>query len=321
MSDYLWDRSAPVDPEVADLEARLNPLAFEARQHPLLFRPRRRRVGGFALGLAASIAVIAGLSAFHVWRLQWETNRPWSIRGGGAFTVGAPLRVGPTPTTVNIARLGVLQATPGTDLSLDETASPRHRLTMTRGAIDVRLWAPPGRVAVHTPAGDVVDLGCIFSLAVDAGGVAHLSVRTGWVELTNAHGDAAIPAGASASMSADREPQVPVYDDASAAFRGAVRAIESTTRPVDAQWLRTVAMEARPRDAITVLTLSNVTGLAPDVRTALLDTAQRLHQPPTADAVPRIIAGDRDLFWQWFDSLPLPRLKNWWANWRDALPR
>ena len=258
---------------------------------------------------------------FHAWRLQWDANRPWSIDGGGSLAVGAPLRVGHSPTTVNIARLGELHAQPGTDLSLDETASPRHRFTMTRGTIDVRVWAPPGRVAVHTPAGDVVDLGCIFSLAVDASGVAHLSVRTGWVELTNTHGDVAIPAGASASMSADRAPQVPVYDDATAAFRQAVRAIESTRRPVAASWLQAVAMDARPRDAITVLTLSNVPACSADVRTALLNTAASLHAPPSADAVPRIIAGDRDLFWQWFDSLPLPRLKNWWANWRDALPR
>lgn len=321
MSDYLWDRSGPVDPGVVDLEARLKPLAFDARKHPLVSPPRRRTVPVFAAGMAASIAIIAGLSTFHVWRLQWETSRPWSIRGGGSFAIGAPLHVGSTPATVNIARLGVLQATSGTDLSLDETSSPRHRFTMARGGIDVRLWAPPGRVAVHTPAGDVVDLGCIFSLSVDASGAAHLTVRTGWVELRNAHGEAAIPAGASASMSSDREPQVAVYDDASATFRHAVRAIESRGHPVDARLLQTVAMQARPRDAITVLTLSNVAGLSPDARTALLETARLLHDPPTADAVPRIVAGDRDLFWQWFDSLPLPRLKNWWANWRDAFPR
>ena len=63
----------------------------------------------------------------------------------------------------------------------------------------MRVWAPPGRVAVTTPAGDVIDLGCIFSLAVDDAGAAHLSVATGWVNLQNPHGNTFVPAGASAS--------------------------------------------------------------------------------------------------------------------------
>jgi hypothetical protein len=86
-------------------------------------------------------------------------------------------------------------------------------------------------VAVQTPAGDVVDLGCIFALSVDDAGVAHLSVRAGWVELENAFGSRAVPAGASASMSADRLPQVPVYDEAREVFKTAVRALERRAMP------------------------------------------------------------------------------------------
>lgn len=321
MSDYLWDRSAPVYPDVAALEAQLKPLAFDARKHPIVMPPRRRAFSMIAIGLAASITLIAGMAAFHTWRLRWDADRPWSIEGGGTFAIGTPLRVGEVAANVDIARLGVMRAQPGADLALNDTRSARHRFTLTRGGIDVRVWAPPGRVAVHTPAGDVIDLGCIFTLNVSDDQIAHLSVRTGWVELENAHGSSAIPGGASASMSPEREPQVPVYDDASEAFRNAVRSIEINGGDADAQSLRTVAMDARPRDAITVLMLSKVTGLATDVRTALLETALRLHEPPTADAVSRIVSGDTDLFWRWFDSLPLPPLKNWWANWRDVFPR
>lgn len=321
MSDYLWDRSGPVDPDVADIEARLTPLAFDPRKHPIAVPPRRRTFSVFAVGLAASVAIIAGLSAFHAWRLRWDANRPWSIQGGGAFTIGAPLHVDRAHAVVNIARLGVLNASPGTDLSLNDTSASRHRFTLTRGDIDVRVWAPPGRVGVHTPAGDVIDLGCIFSLSVGADGLTHLSVRTGWVELENTHGSSAVPAGASASMASDRAPQVPVYEDASDEFREAVRTIEARSGDATGESVRVVTMDARPRDAITVLMLSNVDGLAVDVRTALLETVLRLHDSPSTDAVSRIVSGDRDLFWKWFDSLPLPPLKNWWANWRDVFPR
>lgn len=73
---------------------------------------------------------------------------------------------------------------PGTDLTLSDTRSRHHRLLMTRGTIDVRVWAPPGAVALHTPAGDVIDLGCVFRLVVDGAG-SHVRVETGWVQLDN----------------------------------------------------------------------------------------------------------------------------------------
>jgi hypothetical protein len=243
------------------------------------------------------------------------------VSGGGSFGVGSPLRVDNAPATVEIARLGILNAKPGTQLELNTTGPTQHRLTLSRGEIDVRVWAPPGRVGVHTPAGDVIDLGCIFSLAVDEDGAAHLTVHTGWVNLVNTHGNSFVPAGASASMMAEREPQVPLYDDASDTFKRAVRALESNTEVGDPSSIGTITQEARPRDAITLLLLSSIDGLDRNTRTALLETANKLQPAPTPDAVQRIVNGDAQLFWQWYDSLPLPSLKNWWANWRDLFPR
>ena len=288
----------------------------------------RRRCSARAVALtaagaavAASALVVAGLAAWHNWRLSWQPERAWAIASGGALAVGHPLEVAAAPATIDIARLGEMQAAPGTALDLTETGRTHHRFTMSRGMIDVRLWAPPGRVVVHTPAGDVIDLGCIFSLVVNDAGTANLSVRTGWVELENAFGSRAIPAGASAGMAADREPQVPVYDDASAAFRGAVRVVEMVGTDGGSTDLTVIAREARARDVITLLMLSDVSGIGTETRRGLMAIAARFSTPPSADAIDRIVGGDRDLFWRWYDSLPLPRMKNWWANWRDAFPR
>jgi hypothetical protein len=72
---------------------------------------------------------------------------------------------------------------------------------------------------------------------------------------------------------------------------------------------------------ITLLTLSDVDGMSRFVRAGLLERASVLHAPPRVDDVERILDGDRDAFWAWYDSLPLPSLKNWWRNWRDVIPR
>lgn len=325
MSDYLWDRSGAVDPKVEALEQRLAPLAFDPQQHPLNLPRRRRRFSRpatiAAVALAASVIAVVGLGVLHSWRLSWPTDRAWSVSSGGSLEIGSPWRVDDAPASVEIARLGVLNAKPGTRLELNTTGPTHHRLTLSRGEIDVRVWAPPGRVGVHTPAGDVIDLGCIFSLAVDEAGAAHLTVHTGWVNLVNTHGNSFIPAGASASMTAGREPQVPVYDDAADTFKRAVRALESNAELVDSPSIRTLTQQARPRDAITLLLLSSIDGLDRDTRTALLETANQLQPAPAPDAVQRIVNGDAQVFWKWYDSLPLPPFKNWWVNWRDVFPR
>lgn len=324
MSDYLWDRSGTPDPEVVALEARLKPLAFTPSVLPLqpaleVRRPRRLIV---RLGIAASILLVAGLYGFHTWRLSWPEGRAWQVdRGASSLAPGSVLTAEENGSRVAIARLGELEARPGTRLTLVSTSAERHRLLLDRGEIDVRVWAPPGRVVVATPAGSAVDLGCIFRLTVGEDLVTRLRVSTGWVMLDNAYGEQFVPAGASSEMRHDRAPSVAVFDDATEAFRRAVRELEATAPAPPPALVQAVISEARARDAFTLITLARLDGLAPAIRATLLERLTVFHAPPARDAITRILAGDDDMYWQWHDSLPLPALKNWWANWSDIFPR
>jgi hypothetical protein len=189
---------------------------------------------------------------------------------------------------------------------------------LSHGILDVRTWAPPGRFVVRTPAGDVVDLGCVFQLEVD-GGRAIVRVRSGWVQLDNAHGESLIPAGASSVMTADRRALVPVYDDASAAFSDAIRQMETADSETDrSDAVATIVKEARTHDVYTLLTLA-VRGSGND-RTALVERAAELSPPPRGVSAASAAAGDNDALWKWADSLPLPPLKSWWWNWKDVFP-
>jgi hypothetical protein len=268
------------------------------------------------------MALTGSLTAFYEWRLQWDAGRPWTIEGGASsLAVGGLLEVGAEPVTVNIARLGELTARPGAELTLTTTDSLQHRLALDRGEIDVRVWAPPGRVAVQTPAGEVIDLGCIFRLSVDDRGAAHVAVDTGWVNLENVSGNSFVPAGASASMAVGRRPGIPVFDDADAAFRQAVRSLELSPAGPASDLVHTITESARARDALTLLMVSDIRGLDAAARTAVLHRLAVLAPPSDPAAIALTIAGDRDALWRWYDDLPLPSFKNWWANWRDALPR
>ncbi|MFI5176978.1 MAG: hypothetical protein ACHQO8_00350 [Vicinamibacterales bacterium] len=331
--NYLWDRSDPVDPIVADLERRLAPLAFDpAARRLVTARPRRRlRVIALAGAIAASIVVAAGFWYYH-WRLTWPANHAWTMvvteaspsspAQSGQLGVGEPLALpAPASAHIDVARLGTIDATPGTELTVSATESQHHRVQMTKGSVDVRLWAPPFTVAFRTPAGDVVDLGCRFTLTVDPQGIAFLTVRTGWVQLTNAFGESLVPAGASSLMQADRRPFVPVYDDAAPEFLDAVRAFERAAGDPAQPLLQGVALGkfVRPRDVLTLLMLA--TRQDGSARADLVAAAASLVPPPAGVTVAAASRSDNDALWKWVNSLALPPVKDWWRNWRDALPR
>jgi hypothetical protein len=332
--EYLWDPAAPPVAAVDAIARTLAPARYDAARRPLTLpatpRGRRRAYAGL-LAIAATLAILAGgASAFWSWRWSWTAGAPWPVsletpaRGASSLVsqlrLDQPLQVGAAAARVGIARIGTMTVEPGSTLTLTETTSTRHRVVLDRGVVNVRVWAPPGRLAFRTPAGAVIDLGCVFALSVDADGTSRVRVDTGWVQMENASGETLVPAGASSVMTAAVRPGVPVFDDAPAAFVSSVRAAERTADEAAAIALVERAAEAaRPRDVLTLLMLANTSRVP--LKRALLERAAQLVPPPAGVSVAGILSGNRDQVWRWSGSLDLPPAKNWWRNWRDALPR
>lgn len=332
---YLWDPSEPPDRAVQAVEERLAPARFEAVRRPLnlpaTILRRSPWLHGRLLALAAGVALVAGGSAFSSWRFTWPAGAPWPVTlhasAPASGEVASRLQLdrrfeldATTSARVEIARIGTMSVAPGSALVLSETRSSRHRVQLDRGAVSVRVWAPPGRFALQTPAGSVIDLGCIFDLSVDASGTTQVRVDTGWVQLANGWGESLVPAGASSTMAAAARPGVPVYDDAPPVFSENVRTLERASDDATrVRAIEAIVATARPRDVITLLVLANV---APDAtRRPLLTRAAWLFPPPPDVSVDAILAGERDQLWRWYGALDLPPAKSWWLNWRDGLPR
>lgn len=323
LNTYLWDRSGPPDHAVTDLEQALGPLAFDARQRPLALPRHHHRRWPIVTALAASVIVAAGVWFFN-WRLEWPAGRAWS--GALASAVGsqpASLAVGQTlsvPTgstaTFDIARLGAMRIAAGTEMTLNATSSRRHQLQMSRGTVYVRVWSPPGRIKFETPAGEVIDLGCIFTLTIDDERRSHIRVETGWVQMANAYGETLVPAGSSTVMSPTSAPHVPVFDDADDGFRVAVRKLESDGIDVDVTGaLDLIDRTARRRDVLTLLYLAvRERGVT---RSRLLERAAALAPPPVGTAAETVGSIDDAAIWRWKGTLPLPPAKSWVRNWPD----
>jgi hypothetical protein len=327
---YLWDPTQPADRVVVQFERPLSMLRLDPADTPLSLPPqakapaRRPSRRAWWLAVAASLVLLAGATAAYRW--TWPEGAAWpmtldSSDGSRAarLAVGDELRLPATDTAhVRLARIGSMDVRSGTVISLRATTSNRHRLALTLGGVSVRTWAPPGAVIIQTPAGDVVDLGCVFRLDVTTERVARLTVDSGWVQLDNVYGEMLVPAGASSEMAPGGGPLVPVFDDATVAFRDGARRAERAIAAGAASSIDLgFAAGARRKDVITLLLLAR--NGSPDVGLPLLERAAELEAPPAGVTVEAVAKGDAVQFWRWYDSLDLPPPKNWWRNWRDAL--
>jgi hypothetical protein len=322
--DYLWDRSAPVDPVVVRLEETLGPLAFDPARRPLVLPVRRSLRWPWIFGAAAVLLVALGMTTFS-WRLRWPAGQAWTMtlqsgagsRTASALEVGRSLDVGDSEAHIGIARLGAMRAQPGTALRLQATATDRHVLAVDRGKIEVRLWAPPGRFVIETPSGTVIDLGCAFKLIIDDRSTTVL-VRSGWVQVDNGIDEALIPEGAVSIMTARSRPTTPIYEDAPPAFIGAVRTIEEPGSDRE-PWMSRLLEHARQRDVYTLLMLIE-RGLPQAEAARIAARAAQLVPPPPHVDLDAVARGDRRALSAWYGQLDLPSPKDWMQNWRDGLP-
>ncbi|QIL19863.1 FecR domain-containing protein [Thermomonas sp. HDW16] len=340
-NDYLWDRSDPVDIEVARLERLLRGHAHvDAPRRARVVPPakvlaRRRRGWRVAFAVVAMFAICAiGLRVWYQQRLQWEAGKPWQVvaqqgdvRIDGrkqqalALPLDGTLETGANATTLlRAAGIGEVVLGAGSRLRLVETRTGRHRVQLQQGSLLARVWAPPRQFGVSIMGAEVTDLGCEFLIKVDAEGNGSLSVLSGWVQIDNLRREVLVPQGTRVSVNGDGAAGTPYSQSASPAFIAALEAIDASDGAVDAhgQEVQRLLAATRTQDAISLLVL-----LRDYPQLAEGPMFERLAQllPITPVATREAWHADRmALLNAWWDALPYPRLKRWWTQWPDALP-
>ncbi|MBK8976081.1 MAG: hypothetical protein IPM29_09150 [Planctomycetes bacterium] len=190
---YLWERSGPVDADVAALEVLLGRFGHAARR-------RRRRRQALLAGAAASV-----LLAVALWSL---VERP--RRGDGALlrVDGRPAHLGETVVAagadvrIECGDVLLLVARPAAELRLTTLTERELGVELTAGGLDIRL-APSGprrlRLATRPATIDVVAGAAEVTFERGADRLA-VAVAAGIVELAPAAGPRerlVVPAGAS----------------------------------------------------------------------------------------------------------------------------
>jgi hypothetical protein len=331
---YLWDKTGEPAPELQHWEELLGRFSREA---PALAFPARRPRSSprvyYWLAAAACLLLALGASL----RLAWQPGREWQV----VTVSGAPMidrrpipshgriGVGGLLETDQLSRaklrmglMGVIEIEPDTRVRLVATGTRRHRIALEKGTIGARLWAPPATLSVDTPSATAIDLGCAFTVQVDEKGSGLLRVTSGWVQfqLDDRPYDrkVIVPAGAVALTRPHVGPGTPFFEDASSGFRAALEQLDFGERGYgDAGALGIVLSEARPKDALTLLSLFH--RLPPSAQGVLFDRLAQLVPPPSGltrqDAIDGTNMPGMDAWWK---KLGLGDAKNWLVNWRDV---
>ena len=328
---YLWDGSGEPDPDVVRLETLLGQLRQQSAPPAFPARPRRvaRLTTGSmgALSAAAAVLLIAAAGWFAFgrvrsgWSVQTLAGTPIvdGMRAGDARSAAeVRLGIGEWLVTDGISRariaagdIGRVDVEPNTRLQLMEAHGREHRMTLARGTIHARIWAPPKFFYVNTPSATAIDLGCEYTLQVDDRGAGLVRVTVGWVGFEGGGREAFIPEGALGATRPGVGPGAPYYEDAPSGY-GEALAILDFGRPDDPQRAAAfdlVVSSARRRDALTLWHMLS-RGTA-DERARVFDRLAELAPPPRAVTRAAVLAGDRRALNQWWDSLGIDN-RTWW---------
>jgi len=330
--DYLWDRSGPPDEEIAALERVLSPLAQPQPPAPLTLAAwgaspaERRGPATFVLLPLAAAATIA-LAVAPLWLRTAATSAtpPWAVvevEGAASIashtvnerstlSAGQSLRTGPRGHVVlALGPVGHVEIAPGSEVTLLPAATGRYLFHLDRGAVTALIWADPGRFFIDTHSSRAVDLGCAYTLRVDARGEGELHVTTGWVGFQMRDRQALIPAGAMCRTHAHGGPGTPYFEDAPAALRSAVDTIDGDADvAMRAAALDSALAAARPRDALTLWHL--LQRVDAEERGRVYDRLAAIVPPPAGVTRDGVRAGDRRMLELWWDSLGLGDTE-WW---------
>lgn len=204
--DYLWNKTGG-DPEIEALEELLAPLRHGAHRGGSAPQRRRRKWGLIVAALATAAAIVL--------MLRW-----WVPATEPASTTLAQ--------TIDLKQYGSVDVHAGAVVKVVRNTDDDIRLRLEQGTIEARisLAARPRLFQVETPATTCVDLGCQYTLTVDADGSTFVRVDLGQVAFVEGGRETWIPRGASCRAWPSRGSGTPCWDDEAEDLRRAIAVLD-----------------------------------------------------------------------------------------------
>lgn len=220
-----------------------------------------------------------------------------SIEGGTRrIGVGGLLETDARSTArIAVADIGTVDVSPNSRVRLEETGKDEHRLSLERGKLHAKIFAPPRLFVVDTPSAKAVDLGCEYTLDVDKNGDSVLHVTGGWVALERDGRESIVPAGMMCKTRKGRGLGTPFSTEATEAFKKALDRFDFSRGGSTA--IQTVIREAEFYDMFTLWHL--LSRVSVEDRGAVYEALANLVAPPAGVTREGILSKNKKMLDAW----------------------
>jgi hypothetical protein len=216
--------------------------------------------------------------------------------GSNRIGVGGLLETDARSTArIAVADIGTVDVSPNSRVRLEETGKDEHRLSLERGKLHAKIFAPPRLFVVDTPSAKAVDLGCEYTLDVDKNGDSVLHVTGGWVALERDGRESVVPAGMMCKTRKGQGLGTPFSTEATDAFKKALDAFDFSRGGSAA--VQTMVREAEFYDMFTLWHL--LSRVSKEDRGVIYDALTKLVPPPNGVTREGILSKNKRMLDQW----------------------
>lgn len=216
--------------------------------------------------------------------------------GAGRIGVGGSLETdGRSTARISVADIGTVDVSPNSRVRLEETGKDEHRLSLERGKLHAKIFAPPRLFVVDTPSAKAVDLGCEYTLDVDKNGNSILHVTGGWVALERDGRESIVPAGMMCKTRKGQGLGTPFSTEATEAFKKALDSFDFS-RGGSAS-VQTIIREAEFYDVFTLWHL--LSRVSREDRGAIYDALVQFVPPPAGVTREGILSMNKKMIDAW----------------------
>jgi hypothetical protein len=243
-------------------------------------------------------------SSMPAWNVETLAGTPTA--GSETITENGKLNVGQFLETdadsravIQVANIGQVEVAPNSRVKLVKTNSTEHRLSLEKGVLQAKIFAPPRLFIVDTPSAVAVDLGCEYTLEVDKDGNSKLHVTAGFVALERGGRESIVPAGAVCLTKKGKGLGTPFSVDASAAFQNAVFNFDFQNGGSDS--VQTIIKESNVYDAITLWHL--LARVPKKEREIVFDKLVSFVKMPDGATKPGVLRLDKKMLDRWWTEI------------------
>jgi ferric-dicitrate binding protein FerR (iron transport regulator) len=238
------------------------------------------------------------------WKVETLAGTPTAgdrtIAGNGRLAVGDFLETDAgSRARIEVADIGDVEIAPNSRVRLVRTSAKEHRLSLERGVLQATILAPPRLFIVDTPSGAAVDLGCEYTLEVDAEGNSKLHVTSGFVALERDGRESIVPAGAFCLTKKGKGPGTPFAEDSSTELQKALYDFDFSSGGSTA--VEAILREAGVGDALTLWHLLPKTEIAD--REKIFEALAATIKPPARVTKKGVLRLNRKMLDAWWKEI------------------